>query len=174
MELPEEKRFKDLLPGDTFRILSQGVFVKTECGRACRLKDGSIHEIHYNKKVDRLGVVSAEFRLARVDGRYVLVCPLPDKRRCIVLEFVVIDSDFIRNEEIEFAETRDEVIEKRRQVTMLIHELEGLSKDTQIILTAVKSLMSTNGKFGKILCQPEDPEMLKFANLWEKVAFQDD
>lgn len=129
MEL-EEKRFKDLLPGETFRILSEGVFIKTECGRALRLKDGAIHNIHYNKKVDRLGVVNADFRFARIDNQYVLVCPLPDKKRCIVLEFLVIEADFIRNEKIEFAETREEVIEKRRQVEVLIHELEELLSNT--------------------------------------------
>ena len=173
MEL-EHKRFKDLLPGDTFRILTEGVFVKTECNQACRLKDGQIREIHYNKRVESLDIVDAQFRLARVDGHYVLVYPLPDKRRCIALEFLVIDADFIRSEEIEFIENREEIVEKRRQVDVLMLELEELLQQTQIVLAAVKTLMNTNGKFGKIFCQPDDHTHRELSDLWEKVAFREE
>jgi hypothetical protein len=88
----------------------------------------------------------------------------------VVVEFLVVDSQFVRNENVEVIESREEIVEKRRQVNVLILELEELVQHTQIVLSTIKVLMSTNGKFGKIVCQSEDSELMKLSDIWEKAA----
>lgn len=147
--------FRALEPGDVFTFYD-GVRVvtaiKTDDGRACRLSDGVLFKVQYNRKVDEPDAIDRRYEVAMKDGHAVLVQNFTSTpvKRYVCKSFLVLGSEFVTEHELTLKRA-GRGHERSQGAGVLLQEIDRLVSKLHTLTHAAKALHEPESEVFSVL-----------------------